>query len=278
MPRPFGWRLDNFRTTSADDAMQLTVFAPRAGATCLVDGLAEMRTDAGITRTLVAESRLSLGVRIAGAAHRWQGDGWHPLPLYTLTGVHCTSRTIRTDPGSTLVLVHLHPAAARLLGVDPTRLVERSIDLTTVWPRTELEKLSCHLRRLPDGAERATCFEAFVVQRMNLHDREPDPSMVEAVNRIRAARGDVRISEIATVLGLSVDTLERRFYACVGVSPKRFARAVRLRAAVLAYSPRVTLTEVAIEAGYYDQSHFVREIRLATGQAPNRLLGSQNWC
>ena len=117
-----------------------------------------------------------------------------------------------------------------------------------------------------------------MVQRMNLHDREPDPSMVEAVNRIRAARGDVRISEIATVLGLSVDTLERRFYACVGVSPKRFARAVRLRAAVLAYSPRVTLTEVAIEAGYYDQSHFVREIRLATGQAPNRLLGSQNWC
>jgi AraC-like DNA-binding protein len=28
-----------------------------------------------------------------------------------------------------------------------------------------------------------------------------------------------------------------------------------------------------MEAGYYDQSHFVREIRLATGQAPNRLLG-----
>ena len=116
------------------------------------------------------------------------------------------------------------------------------------------------------------------MQRLNLHEREPDPSIVEAVNRIRAARGDVRISEIAAVLGLSVDTLERRFYACVGVSPKRFARAVRLRAAVLACSPGVTLTEVAIEAGCYDQSHFVREIRLATGQAPNRLLGSQNWC
>lgn len=256
--------------------MQLNSFAPRTKAPGLIDGLAVMRTEGGITRTLVAESRLSVGLRIAGAAHRWAGDGWQQLPRYTLTGVHCSSRTIRTEPESVLVLAHLHPAAAPLLGVEAAALVDRSIDLAAVWPVRELEALAQRIARCTDDGARTACLEEHVAGRLGRG--APDAAVVEAVNRIRAAPGEVRIADLARALGLSVDTLERRFTACVGTSPKRFARAVRLRSAVLSYSAGVTLTEVALEAGYYDQSHFVREMRLATGQAPNRLLAAQTWC
>jgi AraC-like DNA-binding protein len=258
--------------------MQLTAFSPRAKTSAWIDGLAVMRTAQGaITRTLVAESRLSLGLRITGGAQVWCDGEWRSLPRYTLTGVHCGSRIVRTEPESTLVLAHLHPAAAPLLGVDAASLVERTVDLATLWPETELRALAQSIGQVVGDAERATCLEDHLAPRLLLM-RRPDAAVVEAVNRIRVAPSQVRIAELAEGLGLSVDTLERRFTSGVGISPKRFARAVRLRSAVLAYSAGVTLTEVAMEAGYYDQSHFVREMRMATGQAPNRLLIAQNYC
>jgi AraC-like DNA-binding protein len=258
--------------------MQLTPFSPRAESSAWVDGLAVMRTaQEAITRTLVAESRLSVGLRITGGAQLWRDGGWHSLPYYTLTGVHCSSRTVRTQPESTLVLAHLHPAAAPLLGVDAASVVGRTIDLATLWPETELLALAGSIAQLVDDTQRAACLEDYLAQRLLLK-RGPDAAVVQAVNRIRAAPSEVRIADLANALGISVDTLERRFSAGVGISPKRFARAVRLRSAVLAYGAGVTLTDVAMEAGYYDQSHFVREMRLATGQAPNRLLMAKTYC
>lgn len=101
---------------------------------------------------------------------------------------------------------------------------------------------------------------------------------VAAANLIRAAPAEVRIAALAQQLRTSVDTLERRFTAAIGVSPKRFARAVRLRCAVLSYAADMTLTDVALGAGYYDQSHFVREMQAATGVAPTRLLPTWAFC
>jgi transcriptional regulator GlxA family with amidase domain len=183
---------------------------------------------------------------------------------------------VRTAAHSALVLVHLNPAAAPLLGVDGTRLVDRSIDLGSLWPRAALQALAACIAQAADDEARARCLEAVVAQR--LREQAPDAAVVEAVRRIRAAPGEVRIAALAQALGCSVDTLERRFAACVGTSPKRFARAVRLRAAVLAYSAGMTMTEVAMDGGYCDQSHFVREMRRATGLAPNRLLGAGTFC
>jgi AraC-like DNA-binding protein len=203
-------------------------------------------------------------------------EGWQPLPRYTLTGLHCSSRTVRTEPNSALVLMHLHPAAAPLLRQDPRGIVDRSIDLATAWPRADLDGLAIHLIHCGSDAERAACLEGFVADR--LHATAADAAVVRAVNRIRAAPEDVRIGDLAHTLGISVATLERRFTANVGVSPKRYARAARLRSAVLAYSAGVTLTHVAMDAGFYDQSHFVREMRLATGQAPQRLLAARAYC
>lgn len=256
--------------------MQLISFPPGTTASGLIDGLAVMRTTCGITRTLVAEGRVSIGIRIAGAAHLWRADGWHRLPDHTLSGVHCHSRTVRTGPESVLVLAHLHPAAASALGFEAATLVGRSMDLATLWPRAELHALARRIAQCDGDAARAACLGQHVDER--LRHRAPPPAVVEAVNRIRAAKGEVRIEELARALGLSVDTLERRFTACIGTSPKRFARAVRLRSAVLAYSAGVTLTEVAVGAGYYDQSHFVREMRVATGEAPGRVLVAREYC
>jgi AraC-like DNA-binding protein len=73
---------------------------------------------------------------------------------------------------------------------------------------------------------------------------------------------------------MSERQLERRFLARVGVTPRswatlrRFERAVALAAA----TPDAPLTNVALDAGYYDQSHFIRDVRRRAGQRPTTLF------
>jgi AraC-like DNA-binding protein len=251
--------------------------APASFAAGLIEGLAVLRTRERSQRTLVAESRISIGVRITGVASVLRDGDWQPLPRFTLTGLHCGSRAVRTEPDGCLVLGHLHPAAAASLGWDARALVGTTLDLATLWPAQELQALADRLIGASDDADRMTLMEAAVAARLATGPAA-DAMVVAAVNRIRAAPAEIRIAALAEQLGTSVDTLERRFAAAVGVSPKRFARAARLRSAVLSYAADMTLTDVALGAGYYDQSHFVREMQAATGLAPMLLLPARSFC
>lgn len=267
--------LDNFRKPVRQPMQLISSRASAPGG--LIEGLAVLRMAEPLQRTLVAESRISVGVRLAGSAQQWRRDGWQALPRFTLTGVHCTSRTIHTSAGGVLVLAHLHPAAAASLGVDARQMAERSCDLSTLWPAQDLVDLGDRLAAAPDDAMRMAMLEAEVASRIDAGPAA-DALAVAAADRIRADAAEVRIAELAAALGVSIDTLARRFTASVGVSPKRFARAVRLRSAVLSYAADVTLTDVALGAGYYDQSHFVREMQRATGLAPASLLPAGGYC
>jgi len=243
----------------------------------LIEGLAVLRTAERSQRTLVAESRISIGVRIAGTASLLRGSAWELLPPFTVTGIQCGSRVVCTEPDGCLVLAHLHPASASALGLDARAIAGSTGDLSTLWPMHELQALAERLARAPDDATRMALLEAFVTDRL-ASGPAADALVVVAVNHIRAEPAEIRISTLAQVLGISVDTLERRFTASVGVSPKRFARAARLRSAVLSYAVDMTLTDVALGAGYYDQSHFVREMQRAAGLAPALLLPVRTYC
>src|SRR6185436_1405716 len=64
--------------------------------------------------------------------------------------------------------------------------------------------------------------------------------------------------------GVSLRQLERRFLADVGLTPKTFARIVRLQAALGRITAGEPLADVAHRCGYYDQPHMTRDFsRLA---------------
>ena len=57
----------------------------------------------------------------------------------------------------------------------------------------------------------------------------------------------------------------------VGVSPKRYARIQRVRVA-LALQGQFPLARLAVEAGYYDQSHLTAEFRATMGITPHAFI------
>ena len=102
--------------------------------------------------------------------------------------------------------------------------------------------------------------------------------MSAALRAIGAAAGAIRVRTLAQDLGISQDALEKHFRRIVGATPKQFATIVRLRQAVEPSRQSPSLTALALDAGYYDQSHFIRDFRAITGDAPGHFFQHARFC
>jgi transcriptional regulator GlxA family with amidase domain len=92
-----------------------------------------------------------------------------------------------------------------------------------------------------------------------------------ACRELNRSHGSYPIGKLARALGTTARTLERRFRSHVGATPKKYARVVRLRHAVL-QRPRLSgWADVAHTTGYYDQSHMIKEFQEIYGLAPESL-------
>jgi AraC-like DNA-binding protein len=97
----------------------------------------------------------------------------------------------------------------------------------------------------------------------HVHRLNPTSALVDRIiESITHSQGAVRVDELATRFNLSRRHLERLFLETVGVSPKFFTTLCRFkRACKLIRRASDSLTTVALESGYSDQSHMTQEFR-----------------
>jgi AraC-like DNA-binding protein len=86
---------------------------------------------------------------------------------------------------------------------------------------------------------------------------------------------DVRVEELATIAGVSRVHLTRAFVDAYGMPPHVYLTSLRLQAATRLMSAGHALAEVAVDAGFADQSHFTRRFKGAFGITPKSWLANQ---
>jgi len=96
------------------------------------------------------------------------------------------------------------------------------------------------------------------------------PELIWAWRKLCAAQGDIRIGELTEELGWSRRRLVARFREQIGLPPKAVARLLRFEHAreLGRRSVRPDWTRIALECGYYDQSHLINDFRAVTGTTP----------
>lgn len=99
----------------------------------------------------------------------------------------------------------------------------------------------------------------------------PNPALGEALETISACRGAVTIAQLSVIADCSPRQLLRLFRESVGVGPKTYCRIVRFKTALRALRrrPSPDLLQVALDAGYYDQAHFIHEFNGLYGSSPS---------
>lgn len=157
----------------------------------------------------------------------------------------------------------LHPDAARTLGLDPVALAGCVTDLSSALPAFAALGAELPGLALDDAVARlATLLGA-------RRSGRPDPRVRRFVE---ATLDDPNrpVPELATLAGLGHDALLDAVHAAIGVTPKAFADLVRFDRFVdlAARAAERGWAALAVESGFYDQSHLIRVFRRFTGLTP----------
>lgn len=123
-----------------------------------------------------------------------------------------------------------------------------------------------------DPAAPLPSLEASLLAHLSAIDA-PDPLVAHAASRLVAA-GAPTIGELARDTGFSRQHLARRFGEHVGISPKQLGRVARLQRAMSALLAGGEPARVALDAGYFDQAHMIRDFHELAGLTPGEACAS----
>lgn len=146
----------------------------------------------------------------------------------------------------------------------------RSVALEDVWG-APVQSLRDHLRDLATPEARLRCLENFLTMRFAARLLADPPSWQGAVRfalgRFGQAPRDAMVREVARQTGWSERRFSQLFRQSVGLSPKLWCRVQRFQRTVnqLHAGAEMRWAELALDCGYYDQSHFANEFRAFSG-------------
>lgn len=182
-------------------------------------------------------------------------------------------RALRAPVRSGLVLrgLRLWPdTAASVLGVDPGAIRDLTRPAAEVLGFGALA-LAKSLAKASDDDELDAVWEAWLEPRI-AGAVLPDPDVRFVVRRLIDSNGTCDIGAAAREAGISVRSLERRFAAAVGLSPKQFARVRRVRSTIGAIASGERSVKKLARAACQEPIAFAREFRSVAGLAPQILM------
>jgi transcriptional regulator GlxA family with amidase domain len=98
-----------------------------------------------------------------------------------------------------------------------------------------------------------------------------DRQILRAIDLICLAKGQLSLTCVASDVCLCQRHFERKFKSATGITPKMFAKIFRFKYAMqcLRNYPHKDLLTIAIESGYYDHTHLIKDFKSLSGEAPS---------
>jgi AraC-like DNA-binding protein len=144
----------------------------------------------------------------------------------------------------------------------------QTVALDAIWP-ADTESLRDRLRGIDSPQPRLQCLENFLALRFTSRlSRRPRPPQIQFALRYFAHNPHIAsVRETARQIGWSERRLSQVFREEVGHAPKVWCRIQRFQRAVRQIHAGVDIrwAELALDCGYYDQSHFANEFRAFSG-------------
>lgn len=155
-------------------------------------------------------------------------------------------------------------------------LRNRLLPACDVFDATAASSLEDEVFAQRDDEHMIAVVERFLAAR--LPPADPNVERVsEIVDGIAADRGITAVEQLVDRWRLSKRPLQRLFNEYVGVGPKWVINRYRLHEAIerLAEQAPVNWAELALELGYFDQAHFIRDFKALVGRSPGDYVREQ---
>lgn len=176
-------------------------------------------------------------------------------------------------PETKLHFIKLHPWACMLITDCPlNELTNRIVPLSDLNPF-----LNSKLRGFNPSAEIERIQEILTSDLLEGSTANRSLEILHgAALQLMASDGDFRLQkqQIMFDFNISDKTLENKFKQHVGLTPKQFSICIKMRKIVekMIYEEyHLSLTSMALENGFFDQSHFIRTFKSIFETSPSQL-------
>jgi AraC-like DNA-binding protein len=202
-------------------------------------------------------------------------DGPQSLGTF-IAGMYDSFVIIESRGDSCCIQVNFTPIGARLFFQVPLcELSNRSVGLDELYG-DQASAVVDALAEAGDWDRRFDLLEVLLTERI-ARAKPPRGEIQWAWQRMQEKSGRVEIGVLARELGWSHKHLIAQFRDQLGAPPKRLGRVLRFQRAIEQIgehaSPR--WVELAVDCGYFDQSHMIRDFRELAGCTPEEYIGLQ---
>jgi AraC-like DNA-binding protein len=188
-----------------------------------------------------------------------------------VSGTYDRFFVIDTAEEASVLGVHFRPGGALpFFDLPISELFDHHVDLDTVWGRSSAE-LRERLISATRPIDKFRVLEAILFARLRSASTQR-PVVRFAVDRLSRS-GAPAVRALSEEVGLSHRRFIEVFKTHVGLTPKLFQRVQRFQRllAVARRAPTREWSDLALDGGFYDQSHLIRDFVELSGFSPAEL-------
>ena len=206
---------------------------------------------------------------------KWQtaaGDDFSTTPPIELWGQIIQPLTFRSLGKNTMLGIRFYPhTAAVFLHTDISLFNDQVTDVVDVTGKS-VHVLHARLLDTISLNERIQLIEEFLLNRLSHFEKKPGKiTLLHSVMK-ELKRDDFfdNIGNVASRYGVTSRYLQKLFLQYTGLTPKLYSKINRFQNSLQLIAKKdSSLTSIAYESGYFDQSHFIREFKSFTGFKPS---------
>lgn len=194
-----------------------------------------------------------------------------PVPPVVVTGPKYKTAGLLFGKDHLMVKTAFHPTGTyRLIGINMQQTVNSGLDARQFWGE-EVNRVLTQLRNCSSYDAMFDVICEFIEQRFDQACRPEEPIDTIAIQMLDPLK-NYSLEKWATLSCLSLRQFERNFITRVGISPKLFIRIVRFEYAMKIKNdnPDKNWSDIALECGYSDSSHLLREFKEFAEFPPSR--------
>lgn len=214
-----------------------------------------------------------LGFTLSGELHVKQDKDYEKMPAFGTRNTLNKVSEVKTKGNFFNVSVRLIlPNGFCLFTKIPmNRIYEHSaVSLTDIFDKKEVERIAEKLGLAKTDEERVSILESYLVLKIT---NTCPPLLFHLISNIHQAKGSVNIQALAKQFKVSERTINRYFNQYIGINPNVYINLIRIRFILNSgVGSNSKLSSAAFDAGYYDQSHFIKQFKEFTNFTPVQFL------
>jgi AraC-like DNA-binding protein len=190
-----------------------------------------------------------------------------------LDGTNTISRAMRFFGRVDMLGIRFHEGRAfPFLGI-PLVELRNEINLLDALNRHNLLSLHAQIHETAALSDRICLLDDWLLSRLKA-DKHQNALVPASLHLLQKSNGRFSIPELAREFAISQRQMERIYLTQVGMSPKQYAKLLRVDTTrfFLKQTNGKSVAEIAAELGYYDQSHLIREFISVIGISPHTYL------